>query len=110
MAIFVTNKSDKNHRDSYAYRDYEFPVGQTIEISEEMARYMFAYGVENKEPTLARLGWIRTRNEIPDGVKILERFILSQEPPGRNHSLSQVVERVPLPAAKRARGNVTAAA
>ena len=110
MAIFVTNHSSRNHRDSYAYRDYDFPIGETVEISEQMARYMFAHGVEDKEPTLARLGWIRTRNEIPDGVKLLEQFIISQEPPGRNHSKSPVVERVPFPAERRGRGNVKAAA
>lgn len=105
---FVTNRSERNHKDNYAYREYEFPIGESIEITDDMARYMFAYGLEDKEPTLARLGWIRLRSEIPQGVKLLEQFVISDKLPEKNHS-SPVVERVPLPVSRRARGNVAAA-
>jgi hypothetical protein len=47
-----------------------------------------------------------TSNEIPDGLKKLANFVIVEEAPQQDHSLSPVVEQVPLPAAKRAGGKL----
>ena len=104
--VYVTNKWDKPLIDDYAYKLYSFPVGETVEIPIDVASYIFGYGKEDKEPVMARLSWIKTKNDIPEGMKILEKFEISLEPPQKNHSLSPVVERVPFPPAKRGGGKV----
>ena len=98
--IFVTNHSDKKLTDGLGGVFYEFPKGKTVEIPEEVARHIFGYGEKDKEPYLARLGWIKTHNELDDGLKILEQWEISPEPPKKNQSISPLVERVPLPAKK----------
>jgi len=108
--VFVTNNWDKDLEDSYAYKAYKFPVGETVEVPEEVACYVFAYNVEDKVPTLARQGWAKTRVDIPEGLKILEKFSVSATKPTKNHSLSPVVDKVPLPSAKRDGGKVLAKA
>ena len=106
---FVTNTWDKPISFDYAFKLYEFPVGKTVEIPEEAARHLFGYGQEDKEPFMTRLGLIKTRADIPDGLKILSKFVVTDEPPRKNHSLSPVVERVPPPAFKRVGGNLKSA-
>lgn len=108
--VFVTNNSGQPLKDGYAGVVYEFPIGQTVEIPEEVANHIFGYGVENKEPYLARLGWIHTKNEVESGMARLNRWKISSEPPEKNQSLSPLVERVPLPASKRAGGKVLSVA
>jgi len=106
---FVTNKWDKPIAFDYAFRMYEFPVDKTVEIPEEAARHIFGYGVEDKEPFLARLGLIRTKNDLPQGIETLSKILITEEPPRPNHAISPVVERVPLPTSKRAGGTLKAA-
>ena len=98
--VFVTNNSDKSFDGLHAYQRYEFPVGKTVEVDEEVARYFFGYGLEDKLPILARNGWTQTMNDIPKGMEILAKFHVSTEPQAKNHSLSPVVERVPLPSVR----------
>ena len=104
--IFVTNNSKQDLRDGFAGVFYEFKVGQTVEIPEEVAKHIFGYGDDDKVPYLARLGWMRTSNELPDGLERLKQWRISPEPPQKNQSLSPLVERVPLPANKRGGGKV----
>jgi hypothetical protein len=106
---YVTNTWEKPIRFDYAFKPYDFPVGQTVEIPEEAARHLFGYGEQNKEPHMIRLGLVNTNLDIPNGYKILSKFLISDEPPRKNHSLSPVVERVPLPSAKKVGGNVNTA-
>lgn len=98
--IFVTNNSDKKLTDGYGGVFYEFPKGKTVEIPEEVARHVFGYGDNNKEPYLARLGWSKTRNELEEGLKILSEWEISPQPPKKNQHIPPLVERVPLPAKK----------
>ena len=63
----------------------------------------------DKEPYMARLAMIQTRADIPAGLKILEKILITDQPPKKVHSLSPVVERVPLPS-KEAGGKVNVAA
>lgn len=104
--IYVTNCSGQLLQDSFAGVSYEFPVAQTVEIPEEAAVHIFGYGDDNKEPYLSRLGWIHTRNEVESGLARLAKFKLSDQPPEKDQSLSPLVERVPLPAQKRAGGKI----
>ena len=99
-AIFVTNNSDKKLTDGFGGVFYEFPKSKTVEIPEEVARHVFGYGDDNKEPYLARLGWIVSRNDLNKGLEILAQWDISTEPPKKNQSISPLVERVPLPAKK----------
>jgi len=105
-SIFVTNNSDKKLKDGYGGVFYEFKKGETVEIPENVARHIFGYGDENKEPYLARLGWIITQNDLEKGLEILAQWDLSTEPPKKNQSISPLVERVPLPSAKKGGGKV----
>jgi hypothetical protein len=102
---FVTNTWEKPIKFDYAFKLYEFPVGKTVEIPEDAARHLFGYGEEDKEPYLVRLGLIQTKKDIPDGIRILSKFLISLDPPKRNQSLSPLVEKVPLPGNARAGGN-----
>lgn len=96
--MYVTNKTDKPLNVEYGCQPVCFPVNQRVQISEEAARHIFGYGQENKEPFMAAIGLIRTTNDIPDGLKLLEKFEIVPCEPEKNHSLSPVVEQVPLPA------------
>jgi len=103
--IFVTNYSDKKLKDGYGGVFYEFDPNKTVEITVDVARHIFGYGENNKEPYLARLGWITTSNDLDKGLEILAKWELSTEPPKKNQSLSPLVERVPLPI-KKAGGKI----
>ena len=98
--IFVTNNSDKKLKDGLGGVFYEFPKGKTVEIPVEVARHVFGYGDDSKEPYLARLGWIVSQNDLEKGLEILSQWEISTELPKKNQSLSPLVERVPLPAKK----------
>jgi hypothetical protein len=108
--IFVTNNSDKVWKDGYAGKFYTFGKGETVEIPIEVATHVFGYGDDNKEPYLARLGWITTANDLDKGLELLSKWELSTEPPKKNQSLSPLVERVPLEVVKSRGGKVLSAA
>ena len=106
MDIYVTNHSDKKLKDGYAGVFYEFKKGETVVIPENVAKHIFGYGDPEKEMYLARLGWITSRNDLEDGIAILDQWEISTEPPKKNQSLSPLVERVPLPSAKKGGGKI----
>jgi hypothetical protein len=104
--IFVTNRSDKKLKDGYAGVFYSFPKDETVEIPEDVARHIFGYGDDNKEPYLARLGWIISQNDLEKGMELLSQWEISTQPPSKNQSLSPLVERVPLPTSRKGGGKV----
>lgn len=106
MTIYVTNKSDKKLVDGYGGVFYDFKKGMTVEIPEEVARHIFGYGDPDKEMYLARLGWIVSKNDLEDGLAILDQWEISDQPPKKSQSLSPLVERLPLPTERRVRGKV----
>lgn len=108
--MFVTNKWDKDVKAEFEFKWYDFPKGKTVEVSEDCARHIFGFDQEDKLQNMIRLGWIRTNNDFEESIKIYEHFVFSHEPPRRNHSTPPVVERVPLPTARKAEGNVQEAA
>lgn len=105
--VYVTNKSKNELITDYACKELVFPINKPVEISIAIARHIFGYGEVNKEPHMASLGFIKTTNDIPEGLKVLESFEITEELPQRNHALSPVVERVPLPH-KKGGGNFSA--
>ena len=104
--IFVTNNSDQELKDGFGGVFYEFKPGSTVEIPEEVARHIFGYEDDNKEPYLARLGWIISQNDLEKGMELLSQWEISTQPPSKNQSLSPLVERVPLPTSRKGVGKV----
>jgi hypothetical protein len=100
QTLYVTNRWEKPITFSYEYKPYTFPVGQTVEAPKDVVCHIFGHEDPNKENYMARLALIQTRNDIPEGLKILSKFEISERPPMKNHLLSPVVERVPLPSKK----------
>jgi hypothetical protein len=98
--MYVTNKWNRDLVVDYACKELCFPVGKTIEVSEHCVRHIFGYGAENKETYMAQIGIIKTTNDIEDGLRILALFEIRDTPPEKNHSLSPVVDKVPLPLKK----------
>jgi hypothetical protein len=104
--IFVTNHSDKILKDGFAGNFYVFKMEETVEIPLEAAEHIFGYGIENKEPYLARLGWTKTTNDLEDGLDRLSKWELSTQPPRKNQSLSPLVDKVPFPSEKKVGGKI----
>ena len=94
--VFVTNHGDTVLKDGWDGVVYEFNKGATVEIPDFVATHIFGYGVDDKEPCLIRLGWIKTSNDFKDGLEKLSKFEITTHPV-KNHSLSPVVGKVPLP-------------
>jgi hypothetical protein len=97
MTVYVTNNWDKPIVDEYAYKAYTFPVNESVEVPVEIARHIFGYGSENKEPFLARLGFAKTKNDIPSGLEILAKFSITESKPVQDRSLSPAIDQVPPP-------------
>lgn len=93
--LYVTNQSDNLLEFDYEFKTIQFPKGKTVEITEKAARHIFGYLDSNKEDYMVRLGFIHTRNDIEKGLEKLSKFVISNEPPKTNHSLSPVVEKLP---------------
>jgi hypothetical protein len=103
--IYVTNRSEHDLVSNYAYERYEFPVNKTVALSPEAAMHIFGYGVDNKEPYLARLGFIRLHSELEQALERLSKFEISSEAPvEKNRSLPSAVGVVPLRVEKHAGG------
>jgi hypothetical protein len=108
--VYVTNKWDRPITFSFEYVWYTFPVGETVEVPLEAARHIFGYQHEDKEPFMTQLSIIKTKAEVPDGLKILQKILIGEQPPKKGHALSPVVEKVPLPPLKEAGGTLDIAA
>jgi hypothetical protein len=103
--VYVTNNSDKELVSEYSYKEYKFPVGKTVEVPLKAAQHILGYGQENKEPYLARLGFIRLHSDLEQGLEKLAKFDISSEAPvEKNRSLPSAVGVVPLHVEKRAGG------
>jgi len=105
--VFVTNNSEKKLEADFSYKRYVLPVGETVEIPMDAARHVFGYGDNNKEPYLARLGFIRLHSELDEALERLSQFEISDQPPQKNRSLPSAVGVVPLHVEKRAGGKST---
>lgn len=102
--VYVTNRWSKSIEFNYEYKPYRFPVGETVEAPLDAVCHIFGHNDPDKVPYMSRLALIQTQKDIPEGLKILQKFEISEQPPKKDHLLSPVVERVPLPV--RAGGKV----
>ena len=109
LTIFVTNNSDKTLVDGWNGVEYTFKPNSTVEVPEIVAKHVFGYGDNDKEPYLARLGWIHSKNDLKEGLALLAKWEFSTEAPKKDRSLSPMVEKVPLPAERRTGGKVLSA-
>lgn len=104
--MLVINHTKADHTDSYNGVTYVFKIGEEVPIPDEAAQELFGYGMEDKIPYVVRLGWTLTSVDLPHALDRLSRFEIKSS---ENHLSSPVVERVPLPVARRAGANTRAA-
>lgn len=95
--IYVTNNGKTDFSAEYSCKRYEFPVGKSVELDEEVARFIFGYGVDDKYTVMVRNGWLRMSNEYDMALARLAEFSFRTEPI-KHHYQSPVIERVtPVP-------------
>jgi len=104
--VFVTNRSDSALTDGYGGIFYEFLRGKPVEVPLHVAKHVFGYGAEDKEPYLARLGWIRSHSDLNSGIEKLSKFEITTQPAQQDRSLPSAVSVVPLRVEKHAGGKV----
>ena len=102
--VWVTNKGDEFHVDIWGGEKFSFPPQKSVEISNDLARQMFGYGVEDKTSLLVRLGWTKISTDIPAAMERLDKFVISETQPTTYHNASPVVDRVPFPASRQGGG------
>ena len=104
--LFATNTSDQKLVVTYEYKQWEFPVGQPVEITPHFAQFVFGHGETDKEPCLVRLGWVRLHSELEQGLEKLAKFLITDQPlESEDCSLPSAVGVVALHAEKRAGRN-----
>jgi hypothetical protein len=104
--VYVTNNTDKDLYAEYNFVGYDFPVGNTVEITVPAARHMLGYGDEDKEKYLVQLGMIRLHSELEEAMENLKKVNISSEHPTKNRSLPSAVGVVPLRIEKSVGGKV----
>jgi hypothetical protein len=104
--VYVTNNTNKDLYAEYNFVGYDFPVGNTVEITVPAARHMLGYGDEDKEKYLVQLGMIRLHSELEEAMENLKKVNISSEHPTKNRSLPSAVGVVPLRIEKSVGGKV----
>ncbi len=79
--VWVTNGTKEPFEDMWHGNKYAFPPGKAVMVPVEVARHVFGYGMGDRIPVLARLGWAVTANDVANGLKRLDRFVISDEEP-----------------------------
>jgi hypothetical protein len=109
--MWVKNNSEHDLVDGYDGIRYTFAKGESIEVPTIVCQHVFGLGDDNKQPYLARLGWIANQNELDVGLERLNKFAFSTEKPEPPSHESPVVDSTPLPIPQRkGRGIVRLAA
>lgn len=94
--VFVTNRGDVEHSDSYAGITYKFTPGVTVEVPHQAAQEILGYGHTRKEQFVTRLGWSKNSVDMAPALERLATIEISTEPPVQNRSLPSAVGVVPL--------------
>ena len=103
--VWVTNRTEEELIVEFNFKDYEFKPNQPVQISLAAAKHIFGYTDQNKEPYLARLGWVRLHSELDQGLEKLAKFLITDQPlESEDCSLPSAVGVVPLHAEKRVGG------
>lgn len=100
-SVFVTNRG-VNFSATYCNEKIDFRTNEEVEISDEVAKHLFGYGEDNKEPYFVRLGWMKLNTDLEKAQSRLSEFSFASEPNKKVHLSAPVVERVaaPMPVTK----------
>jgi hypothetical protein len=79
--VWITNTSETALEDGCAGVRYNFAPATPLEVPLEVARHVFGYQAEDKEPFLARLGWCRSRADLAKALEHLSLFKITVEQP-----------------------------
>lgn len=102
--VWVHNKGQEFLVGHWDGKAYNFSPNKTIEVPDHVARHIFGYGIEDKIPVFARLGWTQTYNDVPKAMERLSKFVITAEKPQAYHATSPVVDQVPSLASRQGRG------
>lgn len=102
--VWVTNRTEEELIVEFNFKNYEFKPNEPVQISLAAAKHIFGYTDQNKEPYLARLGWVRLHSELKQGLAKLDQFEINTELPQQDRSLPSAVGVVPLHVERRAGG------
>ena len=95
-SIFVTNRGIP-FTGRFENVEYTFDTNKETEISEDAAKHIFGYGVDNKEPYFVRLGWMKMNIDLPRAKERMSQIVFASEPSKKVHLSAPVVERVAAP-------------
>ena len=98
--IYVTNNGYEPLVDFYDGTKFEFVPGKELQVPELVAKHIFGYGDDNKEPYLVRLGWMKISTDFPAAMEKMGKFSFSRQPAQTVHLSAPVVERVAAPQVK----------
>lgn len=97
QTVWVTNLSEATHTDRFDGEDVTFAPGEAVQLPIEIARHFFGWGLEDKRPTLSRLGWIGigSSQSFEQALDRLDHFAITEhhplQHPNRVHSAAAVV-------------------
>jgi hypothetical protein len=58
----------------YNGKDYAFPYGEPVNVHLDVARHLFGLGSDDKSAALARLGWAKSSDELPEAIERLSNI------------------------------------
>jgi hypothetical protein len=67
-------KSKKVIIGRYNGKDYVFPFGEPVNVHLDVARHLFGLGSDDKSAALARLGWAKSSDELPEAIERLSNI------------------------------------
>ena len=106
MNVWVENTGTELVQASWDGVIYTLSPDSIVEVPVSLAQTYFGFEVEDKEPSLIRLGWVKTTNDIPAAMERLAAFKTTLEPPANRRSLSPATVQALPTAQKRAVGSV----
>jgi hypothetical protein len=98
--LYVTNNGIEPLIDGFDGTFYEFLPGKEVQIPEIVAKHIFGYGDDNKEPYFVRLGWMKMSTDLPAAKDRMAQFSFSSTSTKTVHLSAPVVERVAAPMPK----------
>jgi hypothetical protein len=104
--VWVTNTGSDFLQGSWDGEIFKFPPQTPVQVPVEVARATFGYQIDDKAPFLARLGWIRTSNDVPEGLARLAAVVISEDLPQNRRSVSPATVGASPTVRQRAVGEV----
>jgi len=104
--VWITNTGSEFLQGSWDGEMFKFPPQSHVEVPVEVARATFGYQIEDKEPILTRLGWVKTSNDVSQGLVRLAEIVISEDSPHNRRSVSPATVNAPPSARHRVVGGV----